>query len=352
MQDSISKRGSKRLSEDDENVMFWFLTSENGTPMSGSWVKSVRATARSIWAYLHSQHAAPLTWSEATSLTRAYYAEEMERVYPELRLCEFSSKAHRLATLGYSGWAKSHFSKHGSPPGVLVKIDPNTMESDAAAVVAGKRKASEYPSDAPRPKKTKQKTPKIKLTTEPNPTAAAMSPPPLPPTHAQSPPPLPPTQAQEPLPHSPLTLLVDTAQTQLPLPLPSSETPPTTIPAVEPAPPQSPEPLTNPPATPLPLLQLATAPPAHVPVPITTGSQVWQPYPATAAYKANNTRFRSTTPCKCFVTDPISIEPQFLCYSASLGEPIVPVARAEFVESQNKASGSRGKSPSTIFSNA
>ncbi|KAJ6553784.1 hypothetical protein DFH09DRAFT_1495356 [Mycena vulgaris] len=213
MQEAKPQRGSKRLSEDDENVMYWFLTSEDGTMMPGSWVKTVRMSARAIWAYLHSQGAAPQTWSEATSLTRAYYAQEIEKEYPELRLCAFSSKVHRLATVGYPGWAKAYFLKNGPPPGVLVKTDPSTTESEAAAVVSGKREAPDVPADAPKPKKPKRKKSKTKTVTDAEveaKTAAAMSPPSAPPTPQHNPPP-----------HQPFTLLVEAAQTQAPLPLAS-----------------------------------------------------------------------------------------------------------------------------------
>ncbi|KAJ7732353.1 hypothetical protein DFH07DRAFT_144105 [Mycena maculata] len=159
MQEVKSRRGATRLAQDDENVTFWFVTTADGTPVTGSWGKLARAHARSIWIHLHGKGLAPSTWSEADSQVRSYYAQEMESQFPELRLCEFSSKANRIATLTYSGWRDPYFEKHGNRT-TVTKADPAVVDSNAEAVVSGtKREATDsLPQSAPKKRKKKKHT--------------------------------------------------------------------------------------------------------------------------------------------------------------------------------------------------
>ncbi|KAJ7182569.1 hypothetical protein C8R43DRAFT_1116204 [Mycena crocata] len=151
MEDTKARRGSKRLSEDDENVTFWFVTNTGGTEVTGSWGREARQHARAIWVQLHMEGVAPFHWSEASMTVREFYAYHMELKFPELRLCEFSSKVHRIATLGYSGWKTKYFEEHGYPSGAIKSEDVD----ETKMVSAGKREASERPAGEPLPKKTK-----------------------------------------------------------------------------------------------------------------------------------------------------------------------------------------------------
>ncbi|KAJ7131573.1 hypothetical protein C8R43DRAFT_1133788 [Mycena crocata] len=151
MEDTKARCGSKRLSEDDENVTFWFVTNIDGTEVTGSWGREARQHARAIWVQLHTEGVAPFHWSEASMTVREFYAYHMELKFPELRLCEFSSKAHRIATLGYSGWKKKYFEEHGYPSGAIKTEDVDKTEMAST----GKREASERPAGEPLPKKTK-----------------------------------------------------------------------------------------------------------------------------------------------------------------------------------------------------
>ncbi|KAJ7138749.1 hypothetical protein C8R43DRAFT_955226 [Mycena crocata] len=151
MEDTKARRGSKRLSEDDENVTFWFVTNTDGTEVTGSWGREARQHARAIWVQLHTEGVAPFHWSEASMTVREFYAYHMELKFPELRLCEFSSKAHRIATLGYSGWKTKYFEEHGYPKGAIKSEDVDETKMASTS----KREASERPAGEPLPKKTK-----------------------------------------------------------------------------------------------------------------------------------------------------------------------------------------------------
>ncbi|KAJ7506330.1 hypothetical protein B0H11DRAFT_2327388 [Mycena galericulata] len=146
MADAQSLRGSKRLAEDDENVMYWFIEDKDGNVVSGSRIKAARAQARKIWNYLQSKNRLPPHWNDADSVVRSYFASEMCLHFPELQLCELDYKAHRIATIIYPGWHK----KMKQEP----KLEPDILEAEASGVVAGtKRVASEQPSDEPAAKK-------------------------------------------------------------------------------------------------------------------------------------------------------------------------------------------------------
>ncbi|KAJ6596698.1 hypothetical protein B0H10DRAFT_2197057 [Mycena sp. CBHHK59/15] len=155
MADAQSKRGSRRLSVDDENVMCWFIEDENGIQVSGSRIRAMRSHARKIWAYLHSEGKAPAHWNDATSVVRNYYASEMRLNFPELRFCELDYKSHRIATDSYPGWSKPYFEKNGLSIRKS-KLDPALVEQEASDVVSGaKREACEPLAAEPVAKKQK-----------------------------------------------------------------------------------------------------------------------------------------------------------------------------------------------------
>ncbi|KAJ7240823.1 hypothetical protein B0H12DRAFT_1134162 [Mycena haematopus] len=108
MSDLVSLRGSKRLAEDNKNVMMWFVQDKDGHTVSGKRVKTMRNEARKVWKYLNRLGKLPEQWSSADSEVRGYYASEMRRLFPELQLCELDYKSHRIATIIYSAWSKKY----------------------------------------------------------------------------------------------------------------------------------------------------------------------------------------------------------------------------------------------------
>ncbi|KAJ7226391.1 hypothetical protein C8J57DRAFT_1389549 [Mycena rebaudengoi] len=152
-----SQRGSRRLVEDDENVMAWFIENKDGDAITGTRAKQVREKARSLWIHLYDTGHCPQNWSDASSLVRDYYAYELALSFPELLLCEFDYKAHRIATDNYSGWRKAYFEKHGP---CVVKVEPK-LEEDAATQPPAdtvpnqpkRQKSSTRPKPVPRKEK-------------------------------------------------------------------------------------------------------------------------------------------------------------------------------------------------------
>ncbi|KAJ7640022.1 hypothetical protein DFH06DRAFT_1430639 [Mycena polygramma] len=173
MQDAKSSRGSKRLAEDDENVQLWFVTDKHGETVPGSWGTEARKKARGIWATAQLERAMPPTWSEADSVLREFFAYEMELTFPELRLCEYSCKAHRIATLVYPGWYSSQIKKNTLH--TTAKPDPNDTDDDAARILSEhKRQASQPVAEEPDPKRNKKVSKKHKAAANaPAPAAAS-----------------------------------------------------------------------------------------------------------------------------------------------------------------------------------
>ncbi|KAJ7893764.1 hypothetical protein B0H13DRAFT_2339581 [Mycena leptocephala] len=149
MKEAQSQRGSRRLA-DDENIMFWFIEDEDGNPVAGSHAKAACAKARQIWTYLHGQGRLPGRWNDADIVVRNYYAGEMHREFPELRLCDFDYKAHRIAAMTFPNWVKNY--KNTSS----IKAEPD-IEDD---VLITKRPASDPPDDEPVSKKKNVGKPK------------------------------------------------------------------------------------------------------------------------------------------------------------------------------------------------
>jgi hypothetical protein len=149
MKEAQSQRGSRRLA-DDENVMFWFIEDEDGNPVAGSRAKAARTKARQIWTYLHGQGRLPGRWNDADIVVRNYYAGEMRREFPELRLCDFDYKAYRIATMTFPNWVKNY--KNTSS----IKAEPD-IEDDVSIT---KRPASDPPDDEPVSKKKNVGKPK------------------------------------------------------------------------------------------------------------------------------------------------------------------------------------------------
>ncbi|KAJ7824107.1 hypothetical protein B0H14DRAFT_3729123 [Mycena olivaceomarginata] len=133
MSDAKAQRGSKPLSEDDENVMFWFIEDEDGNSIPGQRAKAARDQARKIWRYLDRSGRLPDCWNEADTL------------------CENDYKANRIATLIFPNFLKHCNSKVKEE----IKEDSEDADNAAAAVVAGKKRAaSEAPDDEPASKRT------------------------------------------------------------------------------------------------------------------------------------------------------------------------------------------------------
>ncbi|KAF7357949.1 hypothetical protein MVEN_00841500 [Mycena venus] len=318
MSDAKGQRGSKRLAAEDENVMFWFIEDENGDSIPGKRAKAARDQARKIWKYLDHLGRLPECWNDADALVSSYYTGEMRRFFPELQLCERDYKAHRIATLIFPNFIKRR--------DVKIKEDSDVMDTAAAAVVAGeKRAASETPDDEPAPKRTaasgrkpksKPKLKTMKISAKPSlPAPAALSAAPEPVSAAPvSLPPAPAPATTEPAP-------------PLPPAAPSQPAPPS-----QPALPSHPTPPSHP-AHPI----LVSTPPATTLVSVAPAGTLSMGNDANLAPAINNT----DTAGPPTATGPIPVTPQVTALAAGkstvenplafLGDPKGPTTRADFV---------------------
>ncbi|KAF7371531.1 hypothetical protein MVEN_00007900 [Mycena venus] len=324
MSDAKGQRGSKRLAEDDENVMFWFIEDENGDSIPGKRAKAARNQARKIWRYLDNLGRLPECWNDADALVSSYYTGEMRRFFPELQLCECDYKAHRIATLIFPNFIKRCNVKIKEE----IKEDSDVTDTAAAAVVAGeKRAASEAPDDEPAPKRTaasgrkpsSKSKPKLKTTKTSAksslPAPAALSAAPEPVSAAPvSPPPAPAPATTEPAPPLPPAAPSQPAQPSQPA-LPSHPTPPSH------------------PVQPI----IVSTPPATTLVSVAPAGTLSMGNDANLAPAINDT----DTAGPPTATGPIPVTPQVTALAAGkstvenplafLGDPKGPTTRADFV---------------------
>ncbi|KAJ7649593.1 hypothetical protein B0H17DRAFT_1215291 [Mycena rosella] len=238
----------------------------------------------------------------------------MESKFPELRLCELSTKAHRLATLGYPGWRESYFAKYGNSKenDMLAKADPDILDSAAVTAISGqKRRASEDLAGSSDQKKLKvahrRRSHKAIPTASPE-----HSPAPSPVDTNQLPPPRDSQSTAPPIAAHPTAApeAVSAVASSLAQPSPMSPIVPSVLkPALEPA------------ATPT----LFTPTPSSSSTPVTRQAEYvpLQPPPVLAVAA---TELVSQKPSKTQVDNPL----------ASLGVITVPVTRQLFVESKQR----------------
>ncbi|KAF7979643.1 hypothetical protein HWV62_41609 [Athelia sp. TMB] len=120
------KRGGTRMKE-GENVAMRFVEYENGQEVDGHRAKSIRAHARAIWNHMATQQKPHTAWGKTGQVEREYYHLEMEKAFPELRLCENHWKASRIATVYYTKW---HANRKFSSSGTTVKVEDSKDDQD------------------------------------------------------------------------------------------------------------------------------------------------------------------------------------------------------------------------------
>jgi len=101
-------RGKTAVSQ-GENVATLYVEDENGQPVDGHRLTSIRQLARKIWNKFADIGQAPPSWGKANMNFTNEYRREMCRQFPEFRLCENNWKAELLATENYSSWYSNRF---------------------------------------------------------------------------------------------------------------------------------------------------------------------------------------------------------------------------------------------------
>lgn len=115
-----------------QNVTLKFIEDENGNIIDGFKATAMRRFARELWASLNTVGKAPKTWGKVDAGVAAQYWNEMERKFPELRLCDNNWKSDLIATLNYPSWYNNNVEKQEQLKRASVDPSPDTKRPRAS----------------------------------------------------------------------------------------------------------------------------------------------------------------------------------------------------------------------------
>ena len=172
-----AERGGTRMAN-DENVSMRFVEDAEGIAIGGRRAQDIRRHMRSVFNHLADQPGGPAsTWTGYAGVKQQYYYQEMGNLFPELRLCELSWKADKLAIDAYPSWYQTYLKKDRD----CIKMEQIKAEGseDTMTSLPEKRSRSRSPPlpTLQKKQKTKNSIPTCTITT---PTATSLSPPPEP----------------------------------------------------------------------------------------------------------------------------------------------------------------------------
>jgi len=131
---------------------------------------------RSVFNNLGDQPGGPASmWTGYAGVKQQYYYHEMGNLFLELRLCELSWKADKLAIDAYPSWYQTYLKKDRD----RIKMEQIKAEGSEDTATSLPEKCSRLPPllTLQKKQKTKNLIPTCTITT---PTAASLSPPPEP----------------------------------------------------------------------------------------------------------------------------------------------------------------------------
>jgi len=120
---------------------------ENGTPVDAARAASMRKFAKQCWQKYLDAKMAPSVWGAANLDVSRMYNTEMEREFPELRLCNNHWKATSIATQYYPDWHRT-----AKPTPTTVKSEPQSDRDNNTNTSA---KHSSTPGNSPSKKRVK-----------------------------------------------------------------------------------------------------------------------------------------------------------------------------------------------------
>jgi hypothetical protein len=152
-----NRKDDRGHSSDGENVMFWHLQDETGRVLDWIEVDAIRGASRHFWRLLYEDYAGklPSPWRKVDAKAQTRFYEEIEALYPLLKLCEGHWKARSICTNGYSQWHKNHTKTE--PSFKCNSEEPTLSDSDSQAVCPAKR-SSVAPPPATSNKKARSKS--------------------------------------------------------------------------------------------------------------------------------------------------------------------------------------------------
>lgn len=131
------ERGGTRMAN-DENVSMRFIEDAEGAVIGGHRAQDIRRRMRTVFNHLAAQPGGPAaTWTGYADIKQRYYYQEMANAFPELRFCELSWKADKLAIDAYPSWYQTYLKK-----GIKVEIKAEGTEDIPAPSIPQKRSRS------------------------------------------------------------------------------------------------------------------------------------------------------------------------------------------------------------------
>jgi hypothetical protein len=168
-----AERGGTRMAN-DENVSMRFIEDSEGVVIGGRRAQDIRRHMRSVFNHLADQPGGPAsTWTGYAGVKQQYYYHEMANLFPELRLCELSWKADKLAIDAYPSWYQTYLKKDRE----RVKVEEIKAEgSNEIAAASVPEKHSRSPLLPSLQKRTKLSPPaRIASTSTPSASTTASS---------------------------------------------------------------------------------------------------------------------------------------------------------------------------------
>lgn len=101
-------RGKKAVAQGQNNACM-YIENENGQPVDGYRLSSIRQLARVVWVKFAEMGMAPVSWGKANLMLANEYKSEMRHRFPEFRLCENDWKLQQLATTDYPSCHLNYF---------------------------------------------------------------------------------------------------------------------------------------------------------------------------------------------------------------------------------------------------
>ena len=101
-------RGKKAVAQGQNNACM-YIENENGQPVDGYRLSSIRQLAHAVWVKFAEMGMAPVFWGKASLTLTNEYKSEMCRRFPEFCVCENDWKLQQLATTDYPSWHSNYF---------------------------------------------------------------------------------------------------------------------------------------------------------------------------------------------------------------------------------------------------
>ena len=84
-----------------------FLTDEDGSLVTESWIKTFMSAAKQAWNELYRIRLDPSSWTKKTPKASTYLAYIMKTAFDEFRYCDGDWKVEQFAIVKYPDWCRN-----------------------------------------------------------------------------------------------------------------------------------------------------------------------------------------------------------------------------------------------------